>query len=153
MESSLRGEGAGGSLVKDSWASHAHNKSEKTIPTMTKIIPWGEKLHEKKTEFYLTQKILANIPKYEPHTCTVSKSVHACSHRRRRPLPDNNEPPGPQLHHERERREKRMRREKEIRKSHLGSPLSPRTPPIYNGAWPIIYLLYLFKIIILNYLG
>ena len=53
---------------------------------------------------------------------------------------------------EREKREKIMRREKEIQKSHLGSPLSPRTPPIYNGAWPIIYLLGLFKIIILNYL-
>ena len=71
----------------------------------------GEKNSMKKIEFYLTQKIFANILEDELHKCTVSRSVHACSHRRRRPLSDSNGPPGPQLHHERERRERGERRE------------------------------------------
>ena len=74
------------------------------INSLGRITPW-------KTEFYLTREIFSNIPEYEPHRCTVSRSVHACSHRRRRPLPGSNGPPGPQLHHERERRERGERRE------------------------------------------
>ena len=110
-----------------SWASHARSGSEKMTPTMTKMIPWGEKLHEK-IGFYLPRKIFANIPEDEPHRCTVSRSVHACSHRWRWPLPGSNGPPGPQLHHERERREREEREENEERE---GDPkIKPSLMPI-----------------------
>ena len=53
---------------------------------------------------------------------------------------------------EKEEREENEERERDPKITPFDPHFSPRTPPIYNGAWPIIYLLYLFKIITLNYL-